>query len=130
MATESDPKSAYQWYLPKLGEVTSGVPQGSVQGPVLFNVFINDLDEEVQGMLIKFADDTKLDGIANTLEDRNKLQSDIDRLEHWAKNNRMKFNRDACKVLHLGKRNQMHSYKMGGILGSAILQVREIVVEV
>ena len=60
-----------------------------------------------------FADNTKLDGIANTLEDRNKLQSDLDRLEHWAENNRMKFNRDKCQVLHLGKRNQMHSYKMG-----------------
>ena len=64
-------------------------------------------------MLIKFADDTKLGGIANTLEDRNKLQCDLDRLERWAENNRMKFNRDKCQVLHLGKRNQMHSYKMG-----------------
>ena len=65
-----------------------------------------------QGMLIRFADDTKLGGIANTLEDRNKLQSDLDRLERWAEN-RMKFNRDKCQVLHLGKRNRMHSYKMG-----------------
>ena len=51
---------------------------------MLFNIFINDLDEEVQETLIKFADDTKLGGIANTLEDRNKLQCDLDRLERWA----------------------------------------------
>ena len=107
------PKECYQWYLLKLGGGNEWGTEGSVLGPVLFNIFINDLDEEVQGKLIKFADDTKLGGIANTLEDRNKLQSDLDRLERWAENNRMKFNRDKCQVLHLGKRNQMHNYKMG-----------------
>ena len=68
-------------------------------------------------MLIRFADDTKLGGIANVLEDRNKIQNYLVRLEHWAENNTMKFNRDKCKVLHLGKRNQTHK----GIPGSAML---------
>ena len=63
-------------------------------------------------MLIKSVDDTKLAGIANTLEDRNNIQNDLNRLEHWAENNGMKFSRGKCKVLHLGKRNQTHSYKM------------------
>ncbi|KAF7245546.1 Doublecortin domain-containing protein 1 [Varanus komodoensis] len=89
-------------------EATSWVSQGSVLGPVLFNIFINDLDEEVQGKIIKFADDTKLGRIANTLEDKMKIQGDLDKLEHWAETNRMRFNKDKCHVLHLGKRNQRH----------------------
>ena len=80
-----------------VSQVINGVPQGSILGTVLFNVFINDLDA-----LSKFADDTKLEGVIVSKVGES-MKRDLDKLESWTITNYIKFSKNKCWILHLGR---------------------------
>ena len=106
--------------------VKSGVPQGSVLGPVLFLIYVNDIDDGLTCKISKFADDTKIASKVNTALDRETLQSDLDRLAAWANEWQMKFNVDKCKVLHIGSHNDHVQYSMNGQQLSAVNKEKDL----
>ncbi|GAB0204765.1 hypothetical protein GRJ2_002942100 [Grus japonensis] len=71
------------------------------------------MDSGIECTLSKFANNTKVCGVVNTLEGRDAIQRDLDRLERWARANRMKFSKAKCKVLHVGQHNPKHNYRLG-----------------
>ena len=86
--------------------VTSGVPQGSVLGPLLFLLYINDLPQNVQSQVRLFADDTTVYLTVDSSEDRDTLQADLDTLQEWERAWNMEFNPSKCQVLHITRSKQ------------------------
>ena len=94
--------------------VTSGVPQGSVLGPTLFIYFINDLPRVVEkANVMIFADDTKVFKSVDKSENVSCLQNAIDHMYSWTQQWLLQFNKEKCKMLHLGRKNQQKDYFIG-----------------
>ena len=108
--------------------VLSGVPQGSVLGPLAFILYINDIDvtAELISILRKFADDTKLGHRVKTEEDRQVLQDCLDKLFEWSIEWCMDFNIQKCKVLHVGRTNKNFEYTMNGVILESVDKERDI----
>ena len=93
-------------------DVISGIPQGSVLGPILFVIFINDLPDAVDSYVKIFADDTKIFTHIKTREDCDNLQSDLDSLSAWSDKWQLRFNVSKCGVMHYGNQREPYSYSM------------------
>ena len=107
-------------------EVLSGVPQGSVLGPLLFIVFVNSIEEGLNSRVLKFADDIKIFRSVQGEIDHNQLQEDLNNLVHWSEEWQMKFNFDKCKVMHVGRDKYRDAYLMGGQVLAVTEQERDL----
>jgi len=92
--------------------VKSGVPQGSVLGPLLFIIYINDIDVGMVSRVAKFADDTKLGASVSNPDNIKTLKLDLIKIAEWSERWQMPFNLDKCKVMHIGHANQRANYSM------------------
>ena len=86
-------------------DVTSGIPQGSVLGPMLFIIYINDMPTSVLSSIYLFADDAKVYRNISSNDDTPTPQHDLQQLEKWSERWQLRFNSNKCKVMHLGRQN-------------------------
>ena len=98
-------------------EVTSGVTQGSVLGPLLFNIFIDDMSEGLESKTRLFADDCVIYRKINEVEDEHILQNDLNRIGDWVNRNKMSLNINKCKIVSFGGKMERSgtNYEMQGI---------------
>jgi len=95
-------------------EIFSGVPQGSVIGPLLFVIYINDLPDIFANLSKLCADDTKILSEISSIDSCDKLQKDLDQAFEWTQDWLLKFNVNKCVVMHYGSNNKEHKYYING----------------
>jgi len=108
--------------------VLSGIPQGSVLGPLLFLIFVNDIDSNIRSLLLKFADDAKVFEKVNSFADRHQLQDD--KLCDWAETWQMEFNVPKCVAMHTGHGNSKFRYSMKGRELAAVASTKDLGVHI
>jgi hypothetical protein len=97
-------KGVVNWSASPETEVTSGVPQGSILGPLLFVIYINDLPPCTQSRVKLYADDTKVYTAIRSQDDQRILQEDLDHLSEWSDKWKLKFHPGKCTIMTLGQR--------------------------
>ena len=108
-------------------EVLSSVVQGSVLGGILFDIFIDDIDDAaLEALVWKFADDTKAAMIIESEEDGRRMQTIVDSLAAWAEKWGMAFNGTKCKVLHVGRTNPKYKYFLNGQEIEAVKEEKDL----
>ena len=107
-------------------QVKSGIPQGSVLGPILFVIFINDMSAVVESFCQLFADNAKIFNSICSSEDNRKLQCDLDKLSDWAEKWQLYFNTDKCKSFHIGRTNKRQVYQMNGNSLDQVMEEKDL----
>ena len=102
-----------------------GIPP-KLLGPILFLIYINDLDDDITSKVLKFADDTKVFRKIKSDADRQHLQDDLNKLIEWSEKWQMLFNFGKCKCLHTGHGNENAQYTMGGTVLNTTVKEKDL----
>ena len=112
-------------HLSSWAQVVSGVPQGSVLGPLLFILYVNDIPDLIKCNVRMFADDTKIYSVIRSFDDHLRLQSDVNQLLEWSHLWLLRFNIAKCKFMRIGN-SAAFPYSMFDSTSNLSLEISEV----